>query len=211
MENKESQKKKRIYEDKSLEELPEQYDRDVAKVMIRNPLEAYAFWSVSQQSLNKIKKDLKIENEEVHYRLLVSFKDKSSEELQYKEIELPPKTDNWIIGFDIPPLSLKIELSVYTESGKSMVLFQSATVTAPEPTPSEQLHHEWISPNWNPAFHAEDSQPADSDSEGDSTKPLPSDHEQYDPYDPKNFPGSSGNFLGASEHSPGSSYNPYKR
>ncbi|MEM7183043.1 MAG: DUF4912 domain-containing protein [Spirochaetota bacterium] len=211
MENKSPKEKKRIYEDKSLQKLPDVYDRDVAKIMVKNPLESYAFWSISSTSKTKIKETLG-STIEVSYELLVKYDEKETKTKIEEKIALPPKTDNWTLSFKRPPENLHIELLVKTDKGRSMSLFHSATVQMPDVQRSKKVQQGWIGNDWQ-IKQTEQGQTQKSDFNTDTmgVDESSSNTETKTSYEPPNHPGSSGNFIGSSDNSPGSSYSPYKR
>ena len=92
-------KKERIYLDPKLNTLPDYYNRDIVKVLTKNLKEAYIFWGVSSNSFEKILNAFVCKKEEVYFKLMVNYTQEDKVQ-RYKEIFLPPFTNNWFLQFD---------------------------------------------------------------------------------------------------------------
>lgn len=139
--------KPRIYQDTKLELLPDFYDRDILKVLIRNPREAFAFWAVSTETLKNMMTELKATQEEIHYKLIVQYNREDKHLVEF-EVLLEPFTSTYLIKFQERIHNLKVEFSGFTKNGEYFVLFHSSILTLPPNQPSNKVSKEWLNPNW---------------------------------------------------------------
>ncbi len=138
-------KKIRIYEDPTLENLPDFYDRDIVKILQKNPNEAYLFWEISKATFEKVLKSLGSEEKDIYLKLLVNFKNTSQ---HFQEIKIPPFTNNWYLKFDFPAKHLVIEICVVGPDGRFVSLLKSAAINLPPNSPSTTVDLEWVHEKW---------------------------------------------------------------
>lgn len=140
-------KKPRIYQDLAFNYLPDYYNRDILKILIKNPKEAFSFWGISSQSFENIKKALNTDLNDVYYKLILYYTNQEKNHVD-RVIDLPPYTNNYLIKFDEPIKNLKAEIAAYNKYGQYYVLLQSALINMPSSRPSMDFHKDWISERW---------------------------------------------------------------
>lgn len=145
-----SKTRPRIYEDPNMENLPASIDKDIVKVLQRNPNEAFVFWEISKTTFEKVLLSLNARAEDVHIKLLVSFK---NAKVHMNEIKLPPFTNNWYLKFDFSAKNLSIEVCVVGPDGRFISILKSAFLNLPANSPSNEvdldwLHEKWLSEGW---------------------------------------------------------------
>ncbi|MCB1190858.1 MAG: DUF4912 domain-containing protein [Leptospiraceae bacterium] len=147
MEQKATNKRSRIYQDLVFNYLPDYYNRDILKILIKNPKEAFAFWGISSGSFESIKKALNTDLNDVYLKLILYYTNTEKHHID-KVIDLPPFTNNFLIKFDEPIKNLKAEIAAYNKYGQYYVLLQSALINMPSSRPSMEFHKDWISERW---------------------------------------------------------------
>lgn len=184
----------KIYEDQTLYKLPTHYDRDIVKILIRNPLEAFVFWGISSKSLKFIQSYLRCNLEEIFLKLHIKFWDDHKHQHE-NIIDLPPFTDNWLIRFDTPPHHLKVELVVFNQSGDYIILLHSAFITLPKNRPSYKVDKAWVNPGWVTEGHVSETKEGElvytGTPESVAVNPVTGE---------KPLLGGSSGYMGSSEH-----------
>ena len=145
--SKEINQSSKFYSNLSNKRLPNYYDRDIVKILVRNPIEAFAFWGISSKTFQNVQSFLKTSMEEVFLKLHIKFFDEHS---HFREniITLPPYTDNWLMRFESPPHNLQVELVALNNHGNYMSILTSAQVILPKNRPSIHVDKIWVSPKW---------------------------------------------------------------
>jgi hypothetical protein len=145
--SKEINQSSKIYNSPDNKRLPNYYDRDIVKILVRNPIEAFAFWGISSKTFQNVQSLLKTAMEEVFLKLHIKFFDEHS---HFREniITLPPFTDNWLMRFESPPHNLQVEIVALNSHGNYHSILTSAQVTLPKNRPSIHVDKIWVSPKW---------------------------------------------------------------
>ncbi|MCB1180116.1 MAG: hypothetical protein KDK36_21235, partial [Leptospiraceae bacterium] len=60
--------KTEIYLEPKMDQIPEYYDRDIIKVLTKNPKEIYVFWGISLNTFENIKNFFGLEESKIHYK-----------------------------------------------------------------------------------------------------------------------------------------------
>ncbi|MCB1160070.1 MAG: DUF4912 domain-containing protein, partial [Leptospiraceae bacterium] len=175
--------------------------RDVVKILVKNPTEAYCFWSMSKITLDKIQKSLNSKLEEVALKLNVSYEKKgtSVEEV----IDLPPFTNNWTLNFDASPKNLQVQLLVFNKRGEHLILLNSAIISLPEPRPSDIIDSDWTNSEW-------DTPSTETTTSEEPAKTSQNAEEKVEQVKKGGIIGGSSGFIGSSDNFIGSSGNLFK-
>jgi hypothetical protein len=137
---------KRIYLDPKLDKLPEYYDRDIIKVFIKNPKEAYILWGISLTTVNRILKFFHCSKEQISFKLKVIYYD-NQKIFHEQEIQLKPFTTSYLLKLDIPVKNLKAEIIAFYED-KNLSTLHSASINLPSSNPSKLLDKNWVKKEW---------------------------------------------------------------
>ncbi len=134
-----------IYYEPEMENLPTYYDRDIIKILTKNPKEVFIFWGISQSTLQKIKEFFG-EQTTLDYKLYLRYNDENKHHY-FQEILLAPFTTSYVVKFLEPVFNLRVEVLAYCERGEYS-LMHSAHVNMPINKPSPYVHKDWINPKW---------------------------------------------------------------
>ncbi|MBE7410741.1 MAG: DUF4912 domain-containing protein [Leptospiraceae bacterium] len=140
----------RIYEDPAMNDLPKIIDRDIVKILQKNPKEVFIFWEISNSTLEKALFSLNTISDNSYIKLCVGFKNAKTHNYQ---ISLPPFTNNWYMKFDFPVKNLVVEVCVVGPDGRYISILKSAILNLPANSPSTEIdldwvHQKWISEGW---------------------------------------------------------------
>jgi hypothetical protein len=136
-----------IYYEEQMDRIPEYYDRDIIKVLTKNPLEVFIFWGISQHSFKRIQEFFQSSLHEIQYKLFIRFTD-DLRHSHFQEIYLPPFTTSYVLKFLAPVKNLRVEIIAYNHIGGLFSLMHSAYLSMPTNKPSSIVHHDWIHPMW---------------------------------------------------------------
>jgi hypothetical protein len=139
--------KLRIYLDPKFDTLPEYYDRDIIKILTKNPKEVFIFWGVSFNTLNRILAFFDKPKEDLSYKMLVGYVDEHKHHV-VTEILLKPFTSSYNLKFHQPVENLKIELLVYAHEKPTYSLLHSAHINMPSNKPSMIVDKGWLKRSW---------------------------------------------------------------
>ncbi|MCX7999510.1 MAG: DUF4912 domain-containing protein [Leptospiraceae bacterium] len=134
-----------IYYEPEMENLPVYYDRDIIKILTKNPKEVFIFWGISQSTLQKIREFFG-EKDNLDFKLYLRYQDEKKNPY-FQEILLPPFTTSYVVKFLEPVFNLRAEVLAYCERGEYS-LMHSAHVNMPVNKPSLLVHKDWINPKW---------------------------------------------------------------
>jgi hypothetical protein len=139
--------KKGIYLEPEMENLPEYYDRDIIKVLTKNPKEVMVLWGISLSSYQKIKDFFQCDESQIHYKLYVRYygEDKNT---YFQKIYLPPYSSSYVIKFLHPVHNLRVEVLSYSDNGQIYSLLHSAHINLPSQKPSLKVHKDWVNQKW---------------------------------------------------------------
>ncbi|MDX1958883.1 MAG: DUF4912 domain-containing protein [Leptospiraceae bacterium] len=143
---KDNSEKKRIYLDPALDKLPEYYDRDIIKVLTKNPKEVFIFWGVSLSTQDKITDFFQCSKEEISYSLKISYQDEAKNHHK-RDIALKAFTTSYLLKFDSPVKNLKAELVAF-QNEKFYSTLHSASINLPSNQPSKLLDKNWVKREW---------------------------------------------------------------
>lgn len=127
------------------EQLPKFYDRDLLKVLVRNPYEIYFLWEYSQKTLQKIQNYQNQFNTPPKCILKVFFKERGIRKTS--ELELPPFSHSYYLRFASPVKEVRGEI-LYSFRDIVIPIFESAQGFVPSASESFEIHPEWIHPVW---------------------------------------------------------------
>lgn len=143
----EAKLEKGIYLEPEMENLPVYYDRDIIKVLTKNPKEVMVLWGISLESFQKIKNFFQCDESKIHYKLYIRYvgEDKNT---YFQKIYLPPFSSSYVVKFLNPVRNLRVEVLSYNENGQIYSLMHSAHINLPTHKPSLKVHKDWINPKW---------------------------------------------------------------
>jgi hypothetical protein len=144
--NPETDTKTGIYLEPEMDNLPVYYDRDIIKILTKNPKEVFIFWGISQSTLQKIKEFFGPEQSEMDFKIYLRYQDEQKH-VHFQEIFLPPFTTSYVVKFLEPVNGLRAEVLAYNHKGEYS-LMHSAHINMPSNKPSFKVHREWINPRW---------------------------------------------------------------
>lgn len=143
--NSETEIKTGIYLEPEMDNLPVYYDRDIIKILTKNPKEVFIFWGVASSTLQKIREFFG-SDQDLDFKLYLRYHD-DHKHVHFQEILLPPFTTSYVVKFLEPVYSLRVEVLAYNYKGEYS-LMHSAHVNMPSNKPSVRVHREWINPRW---------------------------------------------------------------
>ncbi|HMV78701.1 MAG TPA: DUF4912 domain-containing protein [Leptospiraceae bacterium] len=142
-----------IYLEEAMNRIPEYYDRDIIKILLKNPKEAFVFWGISLDSYKKIEDYFGKSRNEIRYKLFVRYLDESKTP-HFQEILLAPYAQSYVIKFLGPVKNLRAEISAYVEQEGEYTMMHSAAIHLPRNRPSHLFHKDWLDPRFKAYFTA---------------------------------------------------------
>ncbi|WP_411822154.1 hypothetical protein [Leptospira sp. 'Mane'] len=135
-----------IYNDpKFLKPIPP-VEKDLVKVLVRNPREAFVFWNFDPKTIGSLPKELGAPSlDQIHFKLRIQY----SKETIAKEdwYDLSAFTSSYYCKWDSPVN--EIDASVFAFFGdRSFFCLEAKTGNLPGAFESFQLDEKWIHPNW---------------------------------------------------------------
>jgi len=143
--NAETEIKTGIYLEPEIENLPTYYDRDIVKILTKNPKEVFIFWGISSSTLQKIR-DFFGGEQNLDFKLYLRYVD-DQKHAHFQEILLPPFTTSYVVKFLEPVHNLRAEILAYNSRGEYSLMY-SAHINMPNYRPSVKIHRDWINPRW---------------------------------------------------------------
>jgi hypothetical protein len=141
-----SENKFSIYTDAKVQKPLYSPGKDMIKVLIRNPYEAYIFWNIMPDTYKKAIDFFQKESTEMQLELRLEYSVNGGDK-HVRNISLHPLSQNYFCRFLGPVYNLKAYLMVISE-GKSYTLFNSSTVSLPEDKPVDYWDEHWVNPEW---------------------------------------------------------------
>ncbi|BDA79366.1 hypothetical protein LPTSP3_g22960 [Leptospira kobayashii] len=135
-----------IYNDpKFLKPIPP-VEKDLVKVLVRNPKEAFVFWNFDPTRFISLPKELGAPSmEQVHFKLRIQYKKESGFAEDW--YDLSAFTSSYYCKWDI--FVKEISASLFAFFGeRSCFCLETKTGDLPKATESFLLDEEWIHPNW---------------------------------------------------------------
>jgi hypothetical protein len=134
--------------------MPERYGRDYAALMVRDPYWLHAYWEVTAESVDKLRRKLRSEWDDHRWVMRVmafppdvepSEAPESDSQDRY-DIDLPFGTQSWYLNVGRPDHAYRIAIGVLTRSGAFHVLVRSNAVRTPRDSYSPVTDEEWTTP-----------------------------------------------------------------
>ncbi|TGN20183.1 hypothetical protein [Leptospira idonii] len=122
-------------------------DRDMIKVLLRNPNEVFVFWKGNAKHFDSLREELGASSsEEVHFKLKLQYLNLigSRQEAWY---DLKPFTESYYCKFTFPVREIEANLFAVF-SGKMKLFLETKSGDLPPGVESLQLDENWIHPTW---------------------------------------------------------------
>jgi len=137
----------KIYNDSKYTKHPSYPTEDLIKVLVRSPKEAFVFWKFSENTLERMTKELEVQTTDVlKFRLKVEYQNVfGSDRVEW--YDLHPFTESYYLKFMFPVKMIQCTIFVsYLE--KEIPSLHSTGKDLPLGTESFRLDKEWIHPEW---------------------------------------------------------------
>ncbi|MCC5813989.1 MAG: DUF4912 domain-containing protein [Leptospira sp.] len=141
-----SERKFSIYTDSKVQKPLHSPGKDMIKVLIRNPYEAYIFWNIMPETYKKAIDFFQKASSEMQLELRLEYSVNGGDK-HVRNISLHPLSQNYFCRFLGPVYNLKAYLLVVNE-GRSFTLFDSSSVSLPEDKPVDYWDEHWVNPEW---------------------------------------------------------------
>lgn len=132
------------------QELPHRYGRDRLVILVRDTHWIYAFWEVTESTLNRFRSELG--NEFNKSRRILRVYDVSNilfdgtNAHSYFDIDVNDYADNWYINTQGPGKSWCVDYGLLLPGGRFVTILRSNVVTMPLDGPSWITDEEWMIP-----------------------------------------------------------------
>ncbi|MFA4989930.1 MAG: DUF4912 domain-containing protein [Candidatus Omnitrophota bacterium] len=132
-------------------ELPSQYEQDRMVLLVRDPWWLYTYWELKQETVEKIKSELKDEFYKAKRILRVYdvtniiFDGLNAH--RFFDIEIHEFANNWYIDTAGPGKSWCVDLGLRLSNGKFITILRSNVVQTPLDGPSWITDEEWMIPD----------------------------------------------------------------
>ncbi|TGN11748.1 hypothetical protein [Leptospira ilyithenensis] len=135
-----------IYNDpKFLKPIPP-VEKDLVKVLVRNPKEAFVFWNFDPERFSSLPIELGAPSmEQVHFKLRVQYKKESGFAEDWHD--LSAFTSSYYCKWDVSVKEINASLFAFFGE-KSFFCLETKTGDLPKATESFLLDEKWIHPNW---------------------------------------------------------------
>jgi len=136
-----------VYDAPGMQSHPMRPPRDLVKVLIRNPLEAYVFWELTEDTFRSVLQDFgNPEKHLVHLKLKVSHLEPSGKEVE-DWYEIHPLSNSYYCKFTSPARSVRAEIFA-TYQGKLRLFLEARGGDLPPRSETLELDPHWIHPEW---------------------------------------------------------------
>lgn len=136
----------KIYEDPNLLKTPSFPEKDIIKILTRNPLEVFIFWNISPSTFEKSIHYFQADPNQIGLELQLEYNDDSGKPISTK-IPIHPLSKNYFCRFPSPVKNLRATLYAIC-FGNYYILFNSHYVDLPSNKPSDIWDEAWIHPHW---------------------------------------------------------------
>jgi len=133
------------------EELPSEYGQDKLVLLVRDPWWIYAYWELTSQTLDKIKKELGAAFSGARHILRVydisNIIFNGNNAHRFFDIQVNEYANNWYIDTAGPGRSWCVDLGLLLSDGRFIKILRSNTVQTPLDGPSWITDEEWMIPD----------------------------------------------------------------
>ncbi len=136
-----------IYNAPGLQSHPSRPPRDLVKVFIRNPLEAYVYWEIAEASFQIVLDDFgNPEKHEIQLKLKLAYLTPNGKEKE-EWYDVHPLSNSYYCKLHSPAKSVRAE--VYASyKGKVRLFLETKGGDLPTGLETRELDPEWIHPEW---------------------------------------------------------------
>lgn len=142
-----SSEKFQIYNTPGLQSHPTRSPRDLVKVLIRNPLEAFVYWEIGIETFERVLLDFgKPAVHEIQLKLKLAYhtpEDKEKEEW----FDVHPLSNSYYCKLHSPAKSVRAEIYASFQ-GKVRLFLETKGGDLPTGGETRELDPEWIHPEW---------------------------------------------------------------
>jgi len=135
-----------IYTDQELQRPLQPPNKDIIKILTRNPFEVFIFWNILPSTFQRSIDFFNVEKERIGLELVLEYNTEAGNPVVQK-IAIHPLSQNYFCRFLNPVLNLRVTLYAVS-GGRYFLLFNSGSVDLPSNKPSTVWDEEWIHPEW---------------------------------------------------------------
>ncbi|WCL50480.1 DUF4912 domain-containing protein [Leptospira sp. GIMC2001] len=135
-----------IYEDDHLQKPISNPNRDIIKILIRNPHEAFVFWNILPSTYARAVNFFHASEDQIGLKIDIEYLSGQGKK-QSQSIQLHPLSQSYLFRFDKPVTHLSANLSAIHE-GIGFHLFDCAPVSLPRDESSDVWDEDWVNPEW---------------------------------------------------------------
>jgi hypothetical protein len=143
----------KLFDDPSLLDLPQSYNRDIVKVLIQNPKVTYILWDTKQFKYQEIIDSWRIHSNEINLILELNVILQNGTKF-ISTIHLPPFTTSYYYRSEDSIKFLHAKLIVEAR-GRKQSLLESPGIELPHHLPSTYVDPSWILDEWKPFLQPE--------------------------------------------------------
>ncbi len=133
------------------QELPSQYGVDKMVLMVRDPWWLYTYWEIKQETVERLKSELKDEFYKAKRTLRIydisNIIFNGSNANSFFDIEIHEFANNWYIDTAGPGRSWCVDLGLQLSDGRFITILRSNAVQTPLDGPSWITDEEWMVPD----------------------------------------------------------------
>ncbi|MFH2144415.1 MAG: DUF4912 domain-containing protein [Candidatus Omnitrophota bacterium] len=133
---------------KEYENLPQGYQDNLIVIQVRDPYWLYAYWEVTAQKIDEVRKDIKdLAMSAKRILRIYQVKNEGSRRTNLNrlfDIEITNDANNWYINAGIPNTTYCVDIGLLLGDGRFIVLARSNVVHTPLDGPSSVTDEEWM-------------------------------------------------------------------
>ncbi len=137
----------KVFEDPTFLKPAQSMDRDLVKILARNPFQAYVFWKVHPGHFDRIRREFDATSEaDIQLKLKLEYFNQNGKQ-EESWYDLAPMTKSYFCNFSAPVS--RIRAFVYANyHGRLRLFLETADGDLPPGVESFHLDKEWIHPKW---------------------------------------------------------------
>ncbi len=176
-------KKLKIYETEEYLKPAKSMERDLVKILPRNPFQAYVFWKFKPQHFEQVMRDFSAKDpSEIQFKLKIEYQSQNGK-MESAWYDLAPMTKSYFCNFPSPVNQLRAYIYAH-HFGRLKLFLEAGDGDLPPGVESFSLDGDWIHPKWVEFGWVRKT------GSGDWKFSETFDPEKDGLFDPKNFPGS---------------------
>ncbi|MBU0634251.1 MAG: DUF4912 domain-containing protein [Candidatus Omnitrophica bacterium] len=133
---------------KEHENLPQGYQDNLIVIQVRDPYWLYAYWEVTAQKIDEVRKDIKdLAMSAKRILRIYQVKNEGNRRTNLNrlfDIEITNDANNWYINAGIPNTTYCVDIGLLLGDGRFIVLARSNVVHTPLDGPSSVTDEEWM-------------------------------------------------------------------